>query len=177
MKYINRRLALLVDEVNAYREARDLFDAVKLDIESMLRRLQHYTIIRTILYCVKQSGPEPVGFKHKMSQLGVDVRLKAIRVFANGQRKANWDVELTLDAIEMLDRVDAICLCSHDTDFIPLMIYLRQHGVKVLLMAFAESVAPRLVEAADEFVPIRHDMLRQLGNGYASRTNNVSAGS
>jgi uncharacterized LabA/DUF88 family protein len=166
MQADNQRLAFLVDEVNATCEARDLHPAFKLDYESILARLQdYYTIIRTILYCVQFAGQTPVSFRERMRYLGIDVKFKTVRFFADGRGKANWDIEIALDAIEMQSCVDAICICSHDTDFIPLMNHLRRHGVKVMLMAFAETVAARLVAAADEFIPIRRDMLMQSTKG------------
>ncbi len=169
MKYVNQRLAVLIDEVNIYKEARSLYNDVKLNVEALLQRFDAYLIVRTILYCVQTSNSELGGFKNKMRQFGVDIKAKNVRVFANGETKGNWDVQLALDCVQLASKVDAVCLSSHDTDFIPLIRYLQQRGIKVILMAFEESIAPDLLAAADEFVPIRLDMLFQQSNGQNAR--------
>lgn len=169
MKYVNQRLAVLIDEVNIYMEARRLYNDVKLNIEALLQRFDTYLIVRTILYCIQTSGSELGGFRNKMRQFGVDIKAKNVRVFANGETKGNWDVQLALDCVQLASKVDTVCLSSHDTDFIPLIHYLQQRGIKVILMAFEETIAPDLLAAADEFVPIRLDMLFQQTNGHSPK--------
>ena len=47
--------------------------------------------------------------------------------------KCNFDVEITVDAIRLLDRYDTLALFSSDADFVSLARYLRKRGKKVIL--------------------------------------------
>jgi len=48
--------------------------------------------------------------------------------------KCNFDVEITLDAIRLMDKFTTFCLLSGDADFAPLNLYLRRHGKKIILI-------------------------------------------
>ncbi|MGE3278562.1 MAG: NYN domain-containing protein [Candidatus Altimarinota bacterium] len=48
--------------------------------------------------------------------------------------KCNFDVELCLDAMRLIDEYDTICLFSSDSDFHLLLKYLRKMGKKVILI-------------------------------------------
>tara|TARA_B100000508_G_C11455606_1_gene276571 strand:- start:1321 stop:1992 length:672 start_codon:yes stop_codon:yes gene_type:complete len=49
-------------------------------------------------------------------------------------RKCNFDVEMSVDAIRMIDHYDTICLFSGDADFVYLNIFLRKKGKKIILI-------------------------------------------
>lgn len=48
--------------------------------------------------------------------------------------KCNFDVEISVDAIKIIEHYDTICLLSSDADFIHLLRFLRQKGKKVALV-------------------------------------------
>lgn len=48
--------------------------------------------------------------------------------------KSNFDVEITLDAIRLASKYEKFCLLSGDSDFAPLLRYLRSLGKKNILM-------------------------------------------
>ncbi len=48
--------------------------------------------------------------------------------------KCNFDVEISVDAIRLVDDYDTICLLSSDSDFVSLLRYLRSRGKKIVLI-------------------------------------------
>lgn len=48
--------------------------------------------------------------------------------------KCNFDVEMSVDAVRLVDNYDTICLLSSDADFAALIRYLKKLGKKVILI-------------------------------------------
>lgn len=49
-------------------------------------------------------------------------------------RKSNFDVEISVDAIKMLEHYDTFCIFSGDADFVYLNNFLRKKGKKVIVI-------------------------------------------
>lgn len=49
-------------------------------------------------------------------------------------RKCNFDVELSVDALKMIDHYDTFCLFSGDADFVYLNEYLKKKGKRIILI-------------------------------------------
>lgn len=62
--------------------------------------------------------------------------------------KCNFDVEICVDAIRLLEQYKTFCLFSADADFTRLCEYLKKHGKKVIIIkgGFAQS---HLLNTAD----------------------------
>lgn len=63
-------------------------------------------------------------------------------------RKCNFDVEICLDAIRLIDEYDVFCLFSGDADFSCLADYLKKRGKKIVLFS-SGYVSHLLKEKAD----------------------------
>jgi len=48
--------------------------------------------------------------------------------------KCNFDVEICVDAIKLLEKYDTFCLFSSDADFVHLVRFLKKKGKKVILV-------------------------------------------
>jgi uncharacterized LabA/DUF88 family protein len=48
--------------------------------------------------------------------------------------KCNFDVELCVDAMRVIDKYDTICLFSGDSDFVSLLDHVRKQGKNVILI-------------------------------------------
>jgi len=49
-------------------------------------------------------------------------------------RKSNFDVEISVDALKMLEHYDTFCIFSGDADFVYLNNYLKRKGKKVIIV-------------------------------------------
>ena len=65
--------------------------------------------------------------------------------------KCNFDVEISVDAIRLLDKYDTLALFSGDADFISLIRFLRKRDKKVILFK-AGYITSDLRMAADKIV-------------------------
>ncbi len=74
---------------------------------------------------VKSDSPEEDTFFEALHDRGIETKTKDLQVFYDGTKKGDWDVGITLDAIRLAPRLDAIVLASGDGDYIPLVEYLK----------------------------------------------------
>ena len=61
------------------------------------------------------------------------------------------DIPLTIHAVKLSDKVDTIVIFSGDSDYLPLVLYLRSVGVRVEIVAMEHSASKLLLEAADGY--------------------------
>jgi uncharacterized LabA/DUF88 family protein len=150
--YKSQRIGVLVDVQNLYYSAKNLHHA-KVNFEAVLKEVvKGRTMIRAIAYVVKAEETKEQSFFDAMERIGYEIRAKELQVFAGGAKKADWDVGICMDAIELAPKLDVIVLVSGDGDFIPLVQHLkRAFGCKVEGAAFGKSTSARLKEELDEF--------------------------
>ncbi len=65
--------------------------------------------------------------------------------------KSNFDVEVSVDALRLLDKFDTFCLFSGDSDFTYLAQYLKRKGKKIVVVASGQ-VFHTLKDLADLYI-------------------------
>lgn len=106
---------------------------------------------------------------NSLRQQGFKVRKKLIgRIYDKRKRKyklkCNFDVELTIDALDALDNYEVCVLCSGDGDFIKLIKYLKGKHKKVIVMAGKDRLSSGSVKAASQVIylrDIKSDVMRR----------------
>ena len=94
-------------------------------------------------------------FFEALHKAGIELRIKDIQIFPGGEKKADWDVGLAVDAIRIANMVDTIIIVSGDGDFVPLVEYLKWGlGRNVEVAAFGRTSSGKLREAADTFTDL-----------------------
>ena len=63
-------------------------------------------------------------------------------------RKCNFDVEISVDAIKMLEHYDTFCIFSGDADFVYLNNFLKKKGKKIIIVK-AGYITTNLRQSAD----------------------------
>jgi uncharacterized LabA/DUF88 family protein len=148
----SQRVAVLADSQNLYHTAQSLYSR-NIDYGSLLEAaVDGRQLTRALAYVVRADAPEEESFFEALTDIGFETKIKAIKTFADGSQKADWDVGMSLDAVTLANHVDTIVLCTGDGDFSRLCSHLRHEGVRVEVMGFSESTAEELVAAADSFV-------------------------
>jgi uncharacterized LabA/DUF88 family protein len=146
-----QRVAVLADAQNLYHTAQSLYSR-NIDYASLLEAATaERTLTRAIAYVIRADAPEEESFFEALEDIGFETRIKALRTFGDGSKKADWDVGLSLDAVSLAPHVDTVTLCTGDGDFARLCRYLRHEGVRVEVLSFEQSTAENLIEAADFF--------------------------
>ena len=78
-----------------------------------------------------------------------------MQIFYGGNKKADWDVGIAIDAIELAPKLDVVVLISGDGDYIPLVEHLKRAlGCRVEVAAFGRSCSSKLKECADDFMDL-----------------------
>lgn len=142
-------IELACDRMRARFDWRKILDMVTKD----------RVLVRAIAYSPVHDDPgvsiETQRFVEPFLDKGFKVVTKALKRFADGTIKANVDIELALDVIEMLDRLDVVVLASGDGDFQRLVEVLQSKGIRVEVAAVGTSTASNLRHAADKFIDLQ----------------------
>lgn len=151
-KHEEQRVAMFVDVQNLYYSARNIYNA-RVNFSALLKEAVGVRkLIRAITYVIRAQMPEEQSFFDALSKAGFEVKAKDLQVFVGGIKKGDWDVGITMDAIRQMNKVDTIVLASGDGDYIPLLEYLKNYGVRVEVIAFGKSCSSKLIEEADDFI-------------------------
>lgn len=152
-----QRVAVLADAQNLYHTAHSLHSR-NVDYTALLEEcVRDRVLTRAIAYVIRADAPAEEDFFDALRGIGFETKIKEIRTFGDGSKKADWDVGLSLDAVTLANHVDAVVLCTGDGDFSRLCSHLRHEGVRVEVVAFGGSTAEELVAAADAFVDMGED--------------------
>ena len=150
-----QRVGIFVDVQNMYYSARALYNS-RVNFKELLKEaVNSRKLIRAIAYAVKAGEKDEENFHKALDGIGFEVKLKDLQIFYGGNKKADWDVGLAIDAIELAPKLDVIVLVSGDGDYIPLVEHLKRAlGCRVEVMAFGRSCSTKLSEVCDQFIDI-----------------------
>jgi len=149
-----QRVAVLADAQNLYHSSHSLHSR-NVDYAGLLEAaVRERELVRAIAYVIRADSPQEETFFEALHDIGFETKIKAIKTFGDGSKKADWDVGISLDAVTLAAKVDTVVLCTGDGDFSRLCHHLRHEGVRVEVMGFGASTADELVEAADEFTDL-----------------------
>ncbi|HLD60963.1 MAG TPA: NYN domain-containing protein [Patescibacteria group bacterium] len=162
LKHPDQRVGVFIDVQNMYYSAKNLFGA-KVNFGNIVREATAgRKLIRAIAYVVSTESKEEQPFFDALYNLGIETREKPLQIFYGGEKKGDWDVGLTVDAIRLSPSVDAIVIVSGDGDYVPLVEYLRNQGKQVEVAAFGGTTSSKLVEAVDDFMDLSQDRAKFL---------------
>jgi len=158
VKHLEQRVGVLVDVSNMYHSSKNLYHK-RVNFKEVLKTaVAGRKLIRAIAYAVKTETEEELPFFDALHQLGFEVRMKDLQIFAGGAKKADWDVGITVDAIKLSEKLDVIVLITGDGDFLSLVSYLQNtKGCLVEVMAFRQTASSMLIDECDEFINLSDD--------------------
>ena len=150
----HQRVGVLADAQNLYHSAQSIYSQ-NIDYSSLLdKAVSDRELVRAIAYVIRADAPDEERFFDALVDIGFETKIKAIKTFGDGSKKADWDVGMSLDAVTLASHVDTMVLCTGDGDFSRLCSHLRHEGVRVEVMAFEESTADELVAETDRFIDL-----------------------
>lgn len=154
--YSGQRVGIFVDVQNLYHSSKNLYKS-RVNYKELIRHIVgDRELIRAVAYVVKSdTAMGESAFFDALEKSGLELRSKDLQVYADGLKKADWDVGMAVDAIRMSAFLDVVVLVTGDGDFVPLVEYLKWGtGRLVEIAAFSRTSSAKLREAADRFVNI-----------------------
>ena len=155
-RHPSQRVGIFVDVQNLYHSAKNLYRG-RVNYRELIKHLVgDRQLIRAIAYVVKSdTAAGESSFFEALESAGLELRVKDLQIYADGSKKADWDVGMAVDAIRMAPSLDVVILVTGDGDFIPLVEHLRWGGGRVVeAAAFERSTSAKLKEAVDNFISI-----------------------
>jgi uncharacterized LabA/DUF88 family protein len=154
LKHPDQRVGVFIDVQNMYYSAKNLFGA-KVSFGNIVKEaIAGRKLVRAIAYVVRTETKEEQPFFDALYNLGIETKERPLQIFYGGEKKADWDVGITVDAIRLSPSLDAVILVSGDGDYLPLVEYLRNQGKQVEVMAFGGTTSAKLKEAVDDFIDL-----------------------
>ena len=157
------RVGIFVDSANVELACDRLRTRTRIDWGKVMALLtKNRQLVRAMAYSPVHDDPnvsiETQRFVEPFLDKGYKVVTKPLKRFQDGTIKANVDIELALDVVSMLDRLDVVCLVSGDGDFTKLIEYCQGHGVRVEVVSVGSATAAGLKYAADQFIDLQARM-------------------
>ena len=161
-KHPDQRVGVFIDTQNMYYSARNLFKR-KVNFKNIVDdAVAGRKLIRAMAYVVGTEGKEEQPFFEALRSSGIETREKPLQEFASGHKKADWDVGLAIDAVQMLETLDVVVIVSGDGDFQPLVNYILARGRMVELMAFGETTSSALQKVVHDYTDLSQNKKRYL---------------
>ena len=112
-------------------------------------------------YCVHHYAQNQDAFftflkKNKFSLITKPLKIiKQADVERGDIRKANFDVEISVDALELQDKFDTLVLFSGDSDFAYLLEKLRRKGKIIVVVSAKYHISKELILNSDKYLDIK----------------------
>jgi uncharacterized LabA/DUF88 family protein len=153
-------IGIYVDTTNLYRTVHKKFKN-KLCYDLYREKVEELFDESTInIAYVMQIANEASGFIGCLRAAGFLTKTKRPLTFKIGDReikRCNWHVEMLIDMFRNIDDLDCVILGSSDSELLPLVKYLEEQGVKVVILA--SLIPKRLADAASKAIEITEDLL------------------
>lgn len=130
-----------------YAKLRDLFD--------------HKKLVGIRNYCVRHKTENQNKFFTFLKKNGFILVTKPLKIIKTRDietgdiRKANFDVEMAIDIMEMAEKFDTLVLFSGDSDFDYVLKKLRARGKKVVVISTRYHVSKELVGGSDKYIDLK----------------------
>jgi len=167
-QFPQQRVAVFVDIQNMYYSARAIYGK-KVNFKAILEAaVAGRHLVRAIAYGITTEEAHEGEFHEALGKQGFELKTKPLQTFIGGQKKGDWDIGIATDILRLEPKIDVAVLVCGDGDFIPLVTFSKEKGLRMEVMAFRESASTALTEAADSFLDLSSEPNRFLITGRPS---------
>lgn len=154
------KVLVLVDVQNIYYTCRDAF-ASNFDYNAFWSKATaDREVTAAFAYAIDRGDEKQRQFQNILRAIGFVVKLKPYIQRSDGTAKGDWDVGITIDAMDYADNADVVVLASGDGDFGLLAEKLqRDKSASVEVYGVPKFTATSLINIASRFIPIDDDLL------------------
>ena len=158
---MTNKIAIFVDVQNIYYTTRDVYKR-QFNYRKFWQRVSEQgEIVTAIAYATDRNIDSQIKFQDALRHIGFTVKLKPYITRKDGSAKADWDVGITIDVLDMSKDVDTVILLSGDGDFDLLLEKVKhEYGVRTEVYGVPELTANTVKNTADHFRRIDADLLQ-----------------
>lgn len=150
-QFPQQRVGVFVDIQNMYYSARALYNQ-KVNFKAILdQAVAGRQLVRALAYGITTEEAHEEEFHKAMAGQGFEVKTKPLQTFVGGQKKGDWDIGIAMDILRLEPKIDVAVLVCGDGDFIPLVEFAKERGLRLEVISFRESTSSALVATADSF--------------------------
>ena len=154
------RVTILVDAQNVYYTTKQAFGC-GFDYNGFWKMAtSNREVVKAVAYSCERGDPKQQQFQNILRAIGFEVKLKPYIQRSDGSSKCDWDVGITIDALESAKDSDIVVLVSGDGDFDLLVKKLENdYSVKTEVYGVPGLTAASLIQATSKYVPIENSLL------------------
>lgn len=144
----SKKVGVFCDDSNLYHAYKKY--GWRVDFEKLRKLLKEYCNLELINYHIAIPDKSDDAFKRTQKFLSklepyVNLKKKSLKympVAGKFIKKADVDVEITLDVVRNIDNLDVIIIMSGDSDFLELKNYvIKDKRKSILFMSYEENMA------------------------------------
>ena len=154
------KIVVLVDVQNIYYTTKEAYNCNFDYNEFWEKATSKREVVKAIAYAIDRGDEKQRQVQNILRAIGFEVKLKPFIQRSDGSAKGDWDVGITLDAIEYAKDADVVLLASGDGDFDLLVDKLRKDlNVIVEIYGVRQFTATSLINSASKYIPIENGLL------------------
>ncbi len=154
------KVVILVDVQNIFHTTRQVHNCNFDYNEFWSKVTKDRAVTKAIAYTTDRGDQKQRQFQNILRAIGFEVKLKPYIQRADGSTKGDWDVGITLDAMEFAKEADVVVLASGDGDFDLLVKKIQtDYKIPVEVYGVPQFTARALINAATKYVPIKNNLL------------------
>lgn len=145
------KIAIFIDGANLYHSAIELgFEINYADLLALLTGQS--SAYQAFFYTgIDPTNQHQQNFLLKLQRLGYQIVSKEVIKRADGSCKANLDVELALDLVELSHTYHTAIIVSGDGDFAPAIERIQRLGKRVEVVSYRATTSQKLINLADNY--------------------------
>lgn len=129
-----RKAGVFLDISNLYFCVQKKYNK-KVDYKKYLAFLSDlYSVELAFAYVANNNG-QSMPFVHALEKMNVTIRSKDVKEYSDTTRKCNLDVDMAIDMVNMVGRVDVVILGSADGDMAPAVKWLDMRSISTVAFA------------------------------------------
>ena len=156
-QYIKGNILVLIDAANLENSLKGL--GWRMDCKKLYAYFNNNSkLIKITYYSAKFNNEGHNGFLTVLKRTGFGLVTKNVKSIFNGEDyidKANFDVEITLDARNIMDKYNTLILFSGDSDFEYLIKFLRKRNKKVIVISSKHHISKELVRCCNKYIGLK----------------------
>jgi len=160
-KFIKGRVYVFIDVANIFYTQRTL--GWKISYEKLKQYFRDEcgdNLGKMFVYTATDSQrPQQKKFLDMLEINGYILRTKEVKKIrvAKGvyEWKGNFDVELSMDALDNLQNFDTMVLLSGDSDFAPIIKRMKENNKQVIVMSAKHHISKELIHLSDKYINLK----------------------